>query len=45
MSGGSFDYAYAHAWQFADELAERLDAGTEYSAETVLILTGEIEEP
>lgn len=38
MSGGSFDYAYAHAWQFADELAERLDAGTEYSAETVTML-------
>jgi len=27
MSGSSFDYAYARAWQFADELAERLDAG------------------
>lgn len=35
MSGGSFDYAYARAWQFADELAERLDAGCEYSPETV----------
>lgn len=35
MSGGSFDYAYARAWQFADELAERLDAGVEYSPETV----------
>lgn len=38
MSGSSFDYAYARAWQFADELAERLDAGTEYSAETVTML-------
>lgn len=35
MSGGSFDYAYARTWQFADELAERLDAGVEYSPETV----------
>jgi len=35
MSGSSFDYAYARAWQFADELAERLDAGCEYSPETV----------
>ena len=35
MSGGSFDYAYARAWQFADELAERLDAGVEYSPGTV----------
>ena len=35
MSGGSFNYAYARAWQFADELAERLDAGVEYSPETV----------
>ena len=35
MSDGSFDYAYARAWQFADELAERLDAGVEYSQETV----------
>lgn len=38
MSDGSFDYAYARAWQFADELAERLDARTEYSQETVTML-------
>lgn len=38
MSGSSFDYAYARAWQFADELAERLDAGVEYSPETVAVL-------
>ena len=35
---GSFDYAYARAWQFADELAERLDAGVDYSPETVAVL-------
>ena len=38
MSDGSFDYAYARAWQFADELAERLDARTEYSQRTVTML-------
>lgn len=40
MSDVIFDYAYARAWQFADELAERLNAGVAYSPETVAELRG-----